>query len=177
MLTAKPKVKRTKTAKQALESLTRLCARAERSSGDAMRLMANWEVPADQRAGVLQQLLKERYIDDSRYAEAFVREKSNLSAWGEYKIRTALRRKGIADQIISEALSQLNPEQNRNRLLQRLQRKAKSIKYDTLYQLKTKLIRHGASLGFPMDEVIESADEVIRELNHNIEICEEEFYL
>ena len=177
MLTAKPKVKRTKTAKQALESLMRLCARAERSSGDAMRLMASWEVPADQRAGVLQQLLKERYIDDSRYAEAFVREKSNLSAWGEYKIRTALRRKGIADQIISEALSQLNPEQNRNRLLQRLQRKAKSIKYDTLYQLKTKLIRHGASLGFPMDEVIESADEVIRELNHNIEICEEEFYL
>ena len=34
------KVKRAKTAQQALESLMRLCARAERSSGDAMRLMA-----------------------------------------------------------------------------------------------------------------------------------------
>ena len=121
--------------------------------------------------------MRERYIDDSRYAEAFVREKSNLSAWGEYKIRATLRRKGVSNQIISEALSQLNPEQNKCRLLQRLQRKARTIKYDTLYQLKTKLIRHGASLGFPMDEVIESADEVIRELNHNTEICEEEFYL
>lgn len=177
MLTAKPKIKRTKTAQQALESLMRLCARAERCSGDAMRLMANWKVPVDQRAGVLQQLLRERYIDDSRYAEAFVREKSNLSAWGEYKIRATLSRKGVSNQIISEALSQLNPEQNKSRLLQRLQRKARTIKYDTLYQLKTKLIRHGASLGFPMDEVIESADEVIRELNHNTEICEEEFYL
>ena len=171
------KVKRAKTPQEALASLMRLCARSERSSGDALRLMRQWGVADEDAQKVLAQLQKERYIDDSRYAEAFVREKSNLSAWGEYKIRTALRRKGIAEQIISEALSQLNPEQNKNRLLQRLQRKAKSIKYDTLYQLKTKLIRHGASLGFPMDEVIESADEVIRELNHNIEICEEEFYL
>ena len=177
MLPTKPKIKRTKTAKQALESLMRLCARAERSSGDALRLMKGWEVPMAERAGVLQQLIRERYIDDSRYAEAFVREKSNLTAWGEYKIRTALRRKGIADQIIAEALSQLNPQQNRARLVERLRRKAKGLKYDNLYHLKTKLIRYGASLGFPMEEVIESADEVIREINNDKDICEEEFYL
>ena len=176
MLPSKPKIKRTKTAKQALESLMRLCARAERSSGDAMRLMNGWEVPTTERPAVLQQLIRERYIDDSRYAAAFVKEKSNLSAWGEYKIRTALRRKGIADQIIAEALSQLNPEQNKTRLVERLRRKVKSIKYDNLYQLKTKLIRYGASLGFPMEEVIESASEVIRGINNDKDICEEEFY-
>ena len=177
MLTAKPKVKRTKTAQQALESLMRLCARAERSSGDALRLMKGWEVPSEHQANVLRQLIEQRFIDDGRYAEAFVREKCNLSAWGEYKIHSALKRKGIADEIIAQALAQLSPEQNRERLAQRLQRKAKSIKYDTTYQLKTKLIRYGASLGFSLDEVIESADEVIRELNQNNEQCEEEFYL
>ena len=36
-----PKVKRTKTAEQAASSLMQLCARAERSSGDALRLMRN----------------------------------------------------------------------------------------------------------------------------------------
>ena len=176
MLPAKPKIKRTKTAKQALESLMRLCARAERSSGDALRLMNGWEVPVTERKEVLQRLIRERYIDDERYAEAFVREKTNLSAWGEYKIRISLRRKGIADEIINRALAQLSPEQNKERLIQRLQRKAKSIKYDTTYQLKTKLIRYGASLGFAMEEVIESTNEVIRTLNQNIEECEEEFY-
>lgn len=176
MLPAKPKIKRTKTAKQALESLMRLCARAERSSGDALRLMNGWEVPVTERNEVLQRLIRERYIDDERYAEAFVREKTNLSAWGEYKIRTSLRCKGIADEIINRALAQLSPEQNKERLIQRLQRKAKSIKYDTTYQLKTKLIRYGASLGFAMEEVIESTNEVIRTLNQNIEECEEEFY-
>ena len=165
MLPTKPKVKRPKTAEQALASLMRLCARAERSSGDAMRLMATWLVPEADRQGVLQRLIKDRFIDDSRYAEAFVREKSNLSAWGEYKIRTALRRKGIADEIINSALQQMPAEQNLERLTERLKRKIRTIKYDTTYQLKTKLIRHALSLGFTMDDVLKCVEEVMRDIN------------
>lgn len=165
MLPTKPKVKRPKTAEQALASLMRLCARAERSSGDAMRLMATWLVPEADRQGVLQRLIKDRFIDDSRYAEAFVREKSNLSAWGEYKIRTALRRKGIADEIINSALQQMPAEQNLERLTERLKRKMRTIKYDTTYQLKTKLIRHALSLGFTMDDVLKCVEEVMRDIN------------
>ena len=165
MLQTKPKVKRPKTAEQALSSLMRLCARAERSSGDAMRLMATWMVPEADRQGVLQRLIKERFIDDSRYAEAFVREKSNLSAWGEYKSRTALRRKGIADDIINSALQQMPTEQNLERLTERLKRKIRTIKYDTTYQLKTKLIRHALSLGFTMDDVLKCVEDVMRDIN------------
>ena len=165
MLPTKPKVKRPKTAEQALASLMRLCARAERSSGDAMRLMATWMVPEGDRQGVLLRLIKDRFIDDSRYAEAFVREKSNLSAWGEYKIRATLRRKGIADEIINSALQQMPTEQNIERLTERLKRKMRTIKYDTTYQLKTKLIRHALSLGFTMDDVLKCVEEVMRDIN------------
>lgn len=165
MLPTRPKVKRPKTAEQALASLMRLCARAERSSGDAMRLMATWMVPEGDRQEVLQRLIKDRFIDDSRYAEAFVREKSNLSAWGEYKIRTALRRKGIADDIINSALQQMPTEQNLERLTERLKRKIRTIKYDTTYQLKTKLIRHALSLGFTMDDVLKCVEDVMRDIN------------
>ena len=165
MLPTKPKVKRPKTAEQALAALMRLCARAERSSGDAMRLMATWMVPEGDRQGVLQRLIKDRFIDDSRYAEAFVREKSNLSAWGEYKIRATLRRKGIADEIINNALQQMPTEQNIERLTERLKRKMCTIKYDTTYQLKTKLIRHALSLGFTMDDVLNCVEVVMRDIN------------
>lgn len=164
MLPTKPKVKRPKTAEQALASLMRLCARAERSSGDAMRLMATWMVPEGDRQGVLQRLIKDRFIDDSRYAEAFVREKSNFSAWGEYKIRATLRRKGIDDEIINSALQQMPAEQNIERLTERLKRKMRTIKYDTTYQLKTKLIRHALSLGFTMDDVLKCVEEVMQDI-------------
>ena len=171
MLPNTPKIKRNKTADEALASLMRLCARAERSSGDALRLMQNWGVAKEEQYRVLQKLQSERFIDDRRYAEAFIREKCNLSAWGRYKIQSALKRKGIANDIIAEALAELNPTDNKKRLQDRLQTKIKHIKYDTAYQLKTKLIRYALSLGFEMDEVMDSVNEVMR--NNNIEECDD----
>lgn len=171
MLPNTPKIKRNKTADEALTSLMRLCARAERSSGDALRLMQNWGVTKEEQYRVLQKLQSERFIDDRRYAEAFVREKCNLSAWGRYKIQSVLKRKGIASDIIAEALAELNPTDNKKRLQNKLQTKIKHIKYDTAYQLKTKLIRYALSLGFEMDEVMDSVNEVMR--NNNIEECDD----
>ena len=171
MLPNTPKIKRNKTADEALASLMRLCARAERSSGDALRLMQNWGVAKEEQYRVLQKLQSERFIDDRRYAEAFIREKCNLSAWGRYKIQSALKRKGIANDIIAEALAELNPTDNKKRLQDRLQTKIKHIKYDTAYQLKTKLIRYALSLGFDMDEVMDSVNEIIK--NNNITECDD----
>ena len=174
MLPTKPRVKREKSAAQALSSLMRLCARAERSSGDAKRLMATWGVAEGERATVLQRLIKERFIDDERYAEAFVREKSRLSGWGEYKIRTALGCKGIATDIIEKALQQLSPEQNRERLTARLSRKIKTVKHSSPYDLKNKLLRYGLSLGFTMDDVMPCVEQLLRE--RKIEECDDFLY-
>lgn len=168
------KIKRAKTAHQALESLMRLCARAERSSGDAMRLMASWQVPQQEREGVLQRLMHEKFIDDRRYAEAFVREKTNLSAWGEYKIRTALRRKGIAEETVAEAMKIFACCDTPERLDERLRRKARTTKYDTSYQLRTKLMQYGASLGYPFEEVGQSVDRIMRETTNDK--CDEDTF-
>ncbi len=154
-----------KSGEQALESLMRLCARAERSSGDAMRLMASWGVEPPERQKVLQRLIAERFIDDRRYASLFIKEKINLSAWGEYKIRTTLRTKGIAESIINEALADAVGINDSLRLQERLARKLKTIKADTPYKLKTKLIRYGLSLGYPTDSVIEGVEAALKQQN------------
>lgn len=168
-------VDRTKTPEQALASLQRLCARAEKSSGDALRLMTTWKVEPTKQYEILQQLLRDKFIDDERYTEAFIREKTSLSTWGEYKIRTALRRKGIAEEIINEKLNLLDKGFNTERLTLRLQRKAKSIKYDTPYQLKTKLLRYGLSLGFQMEQVLESVEQVMKTIKTDNE-CDEDIF-
>lgn len=154
-----------KSASQALESLMRLCARAERSSGDALRLMARWGVEPTERQQVLQRLISERFIDDRRYAELFIKEKINLSAWGEYKIRTTLRTKGISEATINAAMAEATGLNDESRLRERLARKIKSTKADTPYKLKAKLIRYGLSLGYPTDAVIECVEEVMRSQN------------
>lgn len=166
------KTRRTKSPEQALASLMRLCARAEKSSGDARRLMRNWQIGTEESQRILQTLIAQRFIDDERYAMAFVREKSNLGGWGAYKIRTALKRKEIDNSIIERALASINPEQSREQLRNRIARKERTTKAATPYEKRTKLIRYGMSLGYEFEAVREAVTELLKAQNDS---CDEYF--
>ena len=155
--------KKVKTPEQALAALMRLCARAEKSQEDARRLMRGWGLAERDAEGVLAKLVRDRFIDDARYAGAFVREKLRLSGWGEYKIRTALQRKGVSKERIDAALSQADRPAMGERLAQQLERKARTVKYTSQYELKTKLIRYGLSLGYDYEAVMDAASAMVRE--------------
>jgi regulatory protein len=156
--------KRTKTPEQALQSLMRMCARSERSSGDALRLMKRWGVADEDARKVLQRLQNERFIDDSRFAEAFVRDKINLSGWGAYKIKSALRAKGVSREVIESVVEPMLGETNMSeRLEEMMQRKLRTLKYNSPYEAKTKLIRFAASRGYDMEQAIDCASKVIND--------------
>ena len=161
--------KKVKTPEQALAALMRLCARAEKSQEDARRLMRGWGLAERDAEGVLARLVRDRFIDDSRYAEAFVREKLRLSGWGEYKIRTALQRKRIDRALIDAALAEADRSGMDERLRRQLERKARTAKYSTQYELKTKLIRYGLSLGYDYETVVEAASGLVTDT----ETCDE----
>ena len=161
--------KKVKTPEQALAALMRLCARAEKSQEDARRLMRGWGLAERDAEGVLARLVRDRFIDDGRYAEAFVRDKLRLSGWGEYKIRTALQRKRIDRALIDAALAEADRPAMGERLCRQLERKARTAKYSTQYELKTKLIRYGLSLGYDYETVVEAASGLVTDT----ETCDE----
>ena len=154
---------RTKTPEQALSSLMRTCARAERCSSDALRSMRRWGLSDADARGVLESLVRERFIDDGRYASAYVREKMRFSGWGERKIRAALRAKAIAPVLIDKAMEQLMPEDNSARLEEVLRKKAAKSTARNDYELKGKLVRFALSRGFDLDDILEVVDGVLRE--------------
>ena len=164
MLPKSLKPKPSKTPDQAFTALMRLAVRSEKSSGDALRLMQNWGVEPSARQGVLQRLIDNKFIDDRRYAEAFVRDKMRFSGWGAFKLRAALRNKGIANEIVDEVLSSLDHDDMSERLRDRLERKMRTTKYTSRYELKSKLMRYGASLGYGFESVAEVVDALISDI-------------
>lgn len=161
--------KKVKTPEQALAALMRLCARAEKSQEDARRLMRGWGLAERDAEGVLAKLVRDRFIDDARYAGAFVREKLRLSGWGEYKIRTALQRKRIDRALIDAALAEADRPAMGERLRRQLERRARTTRHTTQYELKTKLIRYGLSLGYDYETVVEAASGLVTDT----ETCDE----
>lgn len=158
-----PHEPKTKTAEQALNALMRLCSKAEKSSGDALRLMYRWGVPIAERQGVLDKLVEMRFIDDTRYAEAYTREKSQLAGWGARKIAQNLYQKGVSKDIVAKTLAMLESDDQRAMLEKRLQRKLPTIKATTDYERRGKLLRYALSLGYDYDMVISVIDTLLRE--------------
>ena len=156
-----PRERKTKSGAEALQALMRLCARAEKSSGDAMRLMRTWGVPDIEHQEVLAKLIEQRYIDDTRYAEAYTREKSQLAGWGARKIALHLRQKGVASDIITSTLAHLDTDEMASKLENKLLRKLRSTKAATDYELKGKLLRYALGLGYEYDVCVSVIDKIL----------------
>ena len=83
--------------------------------------------------------------------------------WGEYKIRTALQRKATRREVIDAALAQADQQAMGERLAQQLARKTRTVKYASPYELKTKLIRYGLSLGYDYEAVLDTASFLVKD--------------
>ncbi len=154
------KINTPKTPQQALQSLVRLCAKAERSSGDALRLMGRWQVEPAHRREVLEKLVSMRFIDDRRFAAAYVKDKLRFNGWGKRKIRAGLVAKGISGDIIEDVLGET--ENDTGRLQKLLAAKMKSVKASSPYELKMKLVRFGMGRGFDYHEVEECIESMVK---------------
>jgi regulatory protein len=155
-----------KTPAEALTSLMRLASRTEKSSGDARRLMRTWGIAPADADKILEQLIAQKFIDDKRYATAFVREKLRTSGWGAHKIAAALRAKGIARETVDTALGEhLDTAAQGSRLATRLARKLPFVKASTPWELRSKLTRYGLSLGYDYETVTEEVDKLTK--NHD----------
>ena len=63
------------TEQEAFLQLASMCAKAEHCQHEMLEKMRKWEVPETVQARVMARLVKERYVDDERYARAFVKDK------------------------------------------------------------------------------------------------------
>lgn len=139
--------------KTAYNKTTALCARREYCSGDMIKKLKNWEVPDEIITKVIGQLKEEKFIDDTRYARFFVRDKAKFNRWGEQKIVWAMRQKLISQEIIQDALNQLDQEELQNTLLQLLKEKNRQIKEENPHKRKAALIRFATSRGFNYSQI------------------------
>ena len=136
------------TPDQVLDKMAKYCAYQERCVKDVTDKLKTFDISEEEKTKILDYLLDNRFVNDERFANSFVRGKVNQSGWGVNKIRFHLMQKGIAKDLIDEALGQTDEEIYRQRLINILKTKSKTVKADNDFEKKRKLAAYAMQKGF-----------------------------
>lgn len=144
-----------------LDRMRAQCSRREYCAED-VRKKAEKALDGDREAAaeIVAELVREKYVDDLRYASAFARDKSSISGWGAVKIRYMLSAKGIAKEVIQEAVAEIDDEKADSRMKKLLENKWRSLKDDP--QGRMKLIRFALGRGYSYEDVEKQIKEITR---------------
>ena len=147
-----------KTEQEAYLTLAALCAQAEHCQWEMVEKMRKWEIPEETQARIMERLVKERYVDDERFARAFAKDKVRYNKWGRRKVEQALWQKHIDEDIRKNVLNEIDDEEYLSVLRPLLKQKRKSIKAQNDYELNQKLMRFALGRGFTFDIIKQCID-------------------
>lgn len=143
------------------DRLRGLCSRREYCVEDIrQKALKALDGDAALAAEVVETLVKEKYVDDLRYASAFARDKSSIQGWGEVKIRYMLSAKKVSREVIDQALSEIDTERASSKLQKLLETKYKSLREDP--QCRLKLLRFVLGRGYSYDEVNDLVNQLLK---------------
>lgn len=146
--------------KTALNRAMALCAGREYCSDDIRSKLESWGIRGDDSVKILEILAREKFLDDRRYAEAFVKDKYRQNKWGRLKIASMLRMKNIPGDIINSALQAIDEDEYRQTVREIVMSHRKSVKAKNNYDLKGKLMRFGLSKGFESNLLYDLMNEI-----------------
>jgi Uncharacterized protein conserved in bacteria len=134
--------------KIALEKAMAHCSRREYCCDDIQNKLSIWGVENNDAMKILGILINDNFINESRYATAFVRDKFKYNKWGKVKIAAHLRSKKLPPDIINSALDSIDNNLYTKLLQEIIETHRQSVKAKNQYDLKAKLLRYGLSKGF-----------------------------
>jgi regulatory protein len=124
------------------------CSRREHCRSEVTTMIESWGAEDSDHGKIIQMLIDENFINEERYAAAFVMDKFNYNKWGKVKISVLLKAKKIPLEIIKNALDLIDEDKYLKLIKELISNKRKTVKAKNNYDLKSKLVRYGLSKGF-----------------------------
>jgi regulatory protein len=136
--------------------IERFCAFQERSTFEVRGKLVQWGTSDEDIAKLITHLSESNFLDDRRYAFAYVSGKFRIKKWGRIKIKLTLSAKGITKDLIQIALNEIDPEEYQQTLLLLAEKKYQELnKEKDKWVRRSKLQRFLASKGYELDFILD----------------------
>lgn len=148
--------------------MLKLLSRREHARRELYNKARKKEYTADVINSVLDELEQKDFLDETRFAEQFARDKSNLNQWGPYKIQAHLRKKGIRKTVTETAITKaFEPIDIEKRLAELVEKKRRRfLREEDTFKRKKKVFDYLQRKGYRPGSIYNCIDELMEMLNN-----------
>ncbi|MDT3401611.1 regulatory protein RecX [Mucilaginibacter terrae] len=146
-----PKKKRITDEKTGLAKAEHFCAYQERSQQEVRDKLYDLGLYPDAVERIISKLIEGNYLNEERFARAYVQGKFNQKTWGRIKIKQGLKLKRVPEKLINKVLMGIDGDDYLLKLEQLLAKRAAQTTEKDTFKRRYKLIQYATSRGFEAD--------------------------
>lgn len=139
------------------------CAYQERSQKEVRSKLYDLGLYRDDVEEVLSELITENFINEERFAKAYVGGKFRIKKWGRRKIAQGLYPHQLSAYCIQKGMEELDPDDYYATLESLIVKKSQQLKANNLFAKRSKIANHAISRGFESDLIWEILKERVLE--------------
>ena len=153
---------KTYTVEEAKKKLEQYCAYQERCHSEVLQKLKKMHMIPQAIDLIVVHLLDHNFLNEERFAKAFVRGKFRIKKWGKYRITQELKRKDITKNLITSALKDISDTEYSNTFHELAEKKAATIKERNPQKKKKKLADYLLYRGWESHLVYDKVNQLIQ---------------
>ena len=148
------------TYPEALKKLENYCAYQERCHFEVEQKLKEFNLIPEAREKIIIHLIEHNFLNETRFAESFVRGKFNIKHWGRLRITRELKLRNISVYNIKKGLKQINDNDYLSSFSALSEKKWKSLSNEPLVKAKQKFINYLQYRGWENNLIFEKLSEL-----------------
>lgn len=139
-----------------------LCAYQERCQFEINQKLISWGIQHEERQWLIADLISNNFLDEERFAAAYVSGKFRIKHWGRIKIKAHLKQKHVSAYSIQKGLKEISEEDYWATLIHLTRRKLQELASErNLWNKRAKAMRFLQGKGYENDLITDALDEVL----------------
>jgi regulatory protein len=143
-----------------MQKIRHFCGFQERCIKEVENKLKEWAVQHKMIPRIINQLQKEGFLNEERFARAYAGGKFRMNQWGRNKIAFELKIRGVPELIVEEGLAEIDELEYRKTLEEIILRKKKEIKPEKNLNIREKIITFAYGKGYEMDLILSLVKEL-----------------